>query len=202
MNDVEADRIGLADCAVISAGFPFRGKIEESNGSGVRVVQMRDVGLEEGIAWGRCIEARVELKRESGQLEQGDILFAARGNHHYAIHIESIPSGMHILAAPHFFVIRSLQRIILPAFLSWYLNQESCQRYFARASEGTGTKSIRRAILDQTPVVIPSMQEQRKIIALNTVIRRERLLLQTLIENGEKTLTAIATQLEKEIGQS
>ena len=97
--------INLNQVCDISSGHPFRGRIEESNESNVKVVQMKDVSPDNPIDWSQCLTAELSGRR-ADYLRSGDILFVARGNRNYAVQIGEIPDGLQAVASPHFFVIR------------------------------------------------------------------------------------------------
>lgn len=193
----------LDEVAAISAGYPFRGKIQELQGGGIAVVQMKDVSESGGIKWSGCLETVLPGKREPDWLQPGNILIAARGSRHYAVRVgEDVPDNSRAVAAPHFFVISQLRQDVLPAYLEWLLNQLPCQRYLEQNAEGTLTKSIRRVVLDKTPVAIPSLRQQETILQLASTLRQEQLLAEQLLRNGETLLSSIACDLLQAAGHS
>ncbi len=187
----------LKQIATINAGYPFRGKIPEVPGSAMVAVQMKDVSLTEGIRWSDCLETELTGKREPDYLTTGDILVAARGSHNYAVQVDQAlaTTGKQAVAAPHFFVISLKKKDILPDFLVWLLNQTPTQRYFEQNAEGTLTKSIRRSVLEEAPVVVPPLAKQRAIISMAATLRDEHKLIQKLVSNGERMMNAIAKDL-------
>lgn len=187
----------LKQIATINAGYPFRGKIPEVPGSAMVAVQMKDVSLTEGIRWPDCLETELTGKREPDYLTTGDILVAARGSHNYAVQVDQALAtiGKQAVAAPHFFVISLKKKDILPEFLVWLLNQTPTQRYFEQNAEGTLTKSIRRSVLEDVPVVVPPLAKQRAIISMAATLRDEHKLIQKLVSNGERMMSAIAKDL-------
>ncbi len=189
----------LKQIATINAGYPFRGKIPEVAGSSVVAVQMKDVSLTEGIRWPECLETELTGKREPDYLTADDILVAARGSHNYAISIGQAltTSGKQAVAAPHFFVVRLMKKDILPEFMVWLLNQIPAQRYFEQNAEGTLTKSIRRSVLEQAPIVVPPLARQRAIIAMANTLREEQQLIKQLVNNGERMMNSIANDLHQ-----
>jgi hypothetical protein len=196
--------VKLSAIATINAGYPFRGKIPEVPGSAMVAVQMKDVSLTEGIRWSGCLETELTGKREPDYLTTGDILVAARGRHNYAVQVDQAlaSTGKQAVAAPHFFLVRlkrdSLKKKdILPEFVVWLLNQAPAQRYFEQNAEGTLTKSIRRSVLENAPVVVPPLAKQRAIIAMANTLSDEQRLIQKLVNNGERMMNAIAKDLFK-----
>ena len=193
MNDDKSKN--LSDVAYISVGYPFRGTISEGEGSGMFVVQMKDVSRSQRVDWDSCTETELTGKRKPDWLSTGDILFTSRGRHNYAVIINDLPADKKAVASPHFFVIRSKQENLLPEYLTWLLNKKPCQRYFQRQTEGSFTKNIRRDVLEKTPVIIPSLQEQQTIIRLSKTLHEEQQILKQIIHNGEATMNAIAEKL-------
>ncbi|MDZ4050413.1 MAG: restriction endonuclease subunit S [Limnobacter sp.] len=187
----------LKQIATINAGYPFRGRIPEVKGSDVVAVQMKDVSLTEGILWSGCIETELAGKREPDYLTTGDILLAARGSHNYAVQVDDslLSTGKRAVAAPHFFMISPKRDNILPEFLLWLLNQAPAQRYFEQNAEGTLTKSIRRSVLEDTPVLVPPVEKQQAIVAMANTLREEYKLIQKLISNGERMMNTVAKDL-------
>lgn len=191
----------LKQIAIINAGYPFRGKIPEVTGSAVIAVQMKDVSLTEGIRWSDCLETEPTGKRKPDYLTAGDILIAARGSHNYAVQVDQslASAGKQAVAAPHFFLVRiksgSLKKDILPEFMVWLLNQAPAQRYFEQNAEGSLTKSIRRSVLEETPIVVPPLAKQQAIIAMANTLGEEQRLIQRLVNNGERMMGTIASDL-------
>ncbi len=182
----------LGEISTISAGYPFRGKIPEAPGSGIYAVQMKDVSVAQGINWAGCIETE-PMGRSAAWLEQGDILVAARGNHNYAALVSDAP--VTAVAAPHFFVVRAKGGTLLPEFLVWLLNQRQCQRYFDQNAEGSVTKSIRRSVLEATPIAIPPLDKQQVVMQLVSTLKQEQRALDSLVQSNEALLGSIAADL-------
>lgn len=187
----------LDDIAVIDAGYPFRGKIPETLDSNIVAVQMKDVSVQDGVDWSRCTCTNLTGKRDPDWLRPGDILIAARGSHNYAVHVDERLSSTNFqaVASPHFFIVRVTREGVLPEYLTWLLNQGPCQRYFEQTAEGSVTKSIRRSVLEQTPVAIPPLDKQHVIVRMTKTLAQERRIVEQLLSNGERLMNAIASNL-------
>jgi len=202
---IKISTMKLKQVASIKAGYPFRGKIQaineidpcktNPNYPHALAIQMKNVTLKRGIDWSSCIKTQLMGKRSPAWLQPGDILFTARGSHNYAILIDHSIAKQHAVAAPHFYVIQLQTSEVLPGYLAWLLNQSPCQRYFQREAEGSFAKSIRRQILDNTPIVQPSLSEQKNIIGLIRTLKQEQQIMEKLIDNGERFMHGIANQL-------
>lgn len=191
---IDAIQKSLGDLAEFRVGYPFRGAIEPVAGGSVAVVQMKDVSATEAIKWEVVVRIELAGRREPDWLASGDVLFVARGNHYYAATLEGVPNRS--ICGPHLYHLR-LKRgsAVLPGFLAWQINQPPIQRLLRQAAEGTNQLSIRRAELEALPISVPSMADQEHIVRLAEVAARERALLDQLIRNRERQLSALAFAL-------
>jgi hypothetical protein len=89
----------------------------------------------------------------------------------------------------------------MPEFLAWQLNQQPVQDYFKRNAEGSTSKSIRCAVVENTPIIIPSISRQKTISNPNNAVVSERRLAEQLIENGENLMSRICADLLKEANE-
>ena len=184
----------LLSISQILVGYPFRGVLKEIPETGIRVVQLKDSSLKNGIDWSSCIETELTGKRKPDWLSPSDILFSTRGRNNHAVMVGKTPKGIKAVASPHFFIIKC-EEDILPEYLVWLLNQSPCQRHFRREAEGSSTKIIKRSMLENTPITIPSIQKQKSIIKLANTLKQEKHILTQIIHNGEITMSAIANDL-------
>ena len=185
----------LSNISDISVGYPFRGAMNEVQGTGIYVIQMKNISEKEGLDWSNCIEIQLTGKQKPDYLKAGDILFVSRGSHNYAVTIEMIPDNKKVVASPYIFVIRLNTNRLLPKYLSWLLNQRPCQRHFMREAEGSVTKNIRRNALENTPITIPTLAKQQTIIKLAKQLKQEQHILNQLIHNGDTMMNTIANDL-------
>lgn len=191
-NDAHTSTLG--DVAEIRVGYPFRAAITEVPNGSVRVVQIRDVspaGLRQREA---LMATELEGRKEPDWLLDQDVLFVARGANPYASLLTDPPPRT--VCSPHIYVIRVKHPAqLLPAFLVWQLNQSPAQRYLRQSAEGSHQLSVRRSMLDKTPIQIPSIAWQRAAIALERMAYAERDALQALIKNRETELAILAEHL-------
>lgn len=183
----------LAGLASVSAGYPFRGKIEALPEGRVAVIQMRNANPETGIDWDRL--TRVELPRASAKafLRPGDIILSTRGGRNFPYCIDE--RAEQLVCSPHFFVIRTKRQAILPEFLAWQLNQKPAQDHFAAGATGSYILNLKREVVERLPIVVPPLAEQQRIVELDAAAKAERAILTRLIENRTVEMAAIAKRV-------
>jgi len=166
-------------------------------GSGIRVIQMKDVSSENTILWEGLLETELAGTKKPDWINQGDILFAARGSRNYAVlaNIEDGAEKSRIVSAPHFYRLRVTTNSLLPEFLAWQLNEKPLQTYFSRSAEGSVTKSVRRTILENAEINVPTLEKQQEILRLHRIVQKEKAIYTELITNSEKLMSAVASDL-------
>ena len=191
-NDASLTQLG--HIAEVRLGYPFRGAIPEIPNGAVRVVQVGDLnrtGLKNG---GDLLTTELPGRKPPHWLLDQDVLFVARGTHTYASLITDPPPRT--VCTPHIYVIRVARpERLLPAFLAWQLNQPPAQRYLRQSPEGSHQLSIRRGVLEQTPIRILPLAQQRAAIELDRMAQAERSKLEKLIKNRETELALLAERL-------
>lgn len=192
----DAELMPLAACADVRAGYPFRGPIEDSASGPVRVAQMKDVHLHDGLDWTRAVRTALPGRKKPDWLQAGDLLFVPRGNRFFAACIDAPPGPA--VCGPHLFHLRVRPGAgLLPAFLAWLINQPPWQRQLHAAAEGSSQLSIRIGELEALGIAVPALARQERIIALADAARQERRLLERLQRNREQEMAAIAQLLAR-----
>lgn len=192
-------RATLDQIAEIRAGHPFRGAIKESIDGNGYVIQIRDQDEYGLITWDQVVKAQVVGRKEPEWLVPGDIVFAARGVRNLASVVREddiAKQDAPVICSPHYFQLRINNYAgLLPEFLAWQLNQTDAQRYFQQSAEGSAQVSIRRNILEKTPIMLPSLRKQERMIKLAEIAMRERNIYQQLIELRRLEMDSVARQL-------
>ena len=186
----------LCEIADIRPGHPFRGTITPVSSANTHAVQVRDVNNFGEIETKNLITTELTGRKQPDYLHEGDILFVAKGAKHFSVYVQQIPEKS--VCSPHFFLVR-IQALyaekVLPEFISWQLNQLPAQRYFKNSAEGSLYVSIRRKILEDTPITVPPLVTQQRIVSLHRAAVSEQKVLQQLITNRQQQLNVIATDL-------
>lgn len=183
----------LSQLVEVRPGFPFRSSIIEDAAGDALVVQLKDVSRESGPDWSQLTRTRLSGRKPYPFLQDDDILLPIRGNSYFAVHLAKVPEPT--VAASHFFVLRADKRRILPAFLVWQLNYGPAQEYFRQVRAGSVQQGLRRADVEQIPVVVPPLEQQARFAALAANIRRQQDIFRQQIANADRLLYGLAASL-------
>ncbi|MGC4396852.1 restriction endonuclease subunit S [Hydrogenophaga sp. T2] len=185
----------VKELAEVRAGHAFRGGVPVAERGNARVVQMRDICLDSGVNWAGVAATRLPATARAPEwLQNGDVLFAARGGRNYALCLSDVPERT--LCAQYFFVLRRKSPAVVPEYLAWHINRAPGQRYLMGKAEGTDQLSIRRAVLEDMPVALPDTEQQWLLVNLARAAACERRRLESLIRLREQELDALAHQLQ------
>lgn len=189
----------LSQLVDLKAGYPFRGAVPTVENGNAHVVQMRDIGFDSGVAWPGLTRTSITGRKGPDWLAAGDILFIARGAQNFAVHLDSVPCEA--VCSQYFFQLRVRRpERLLSEFLAWQINSLPVQRYLAANAQGSAQLGISRAMLEAVPIAVPAIATQHRIVAFAMAARREKQLLQTLIENRAHQLDALAIQFHAASG--
>ena len=133
---------------------------------------------------------------EKHLLQNGDIIFAAKGTKNFAALYESLPAGQAgknkpAVASTSFFVIRlneDFQDKVLPEYLTWYLNSALSQNYLKSQAVGSSIVSISKSVIDELELSIPDLDTQKAILIITHLRNAERKLQQQIELLREKQI--------------
>lgn len=177
----------------IQGGHPFRGSIPADPEGNAYALQICDASPEGVVDWAALTRTSLDAHKNIAWLRPGDIVFAARGQNNYALCLDEVP--VPAVCSQYFFLLRIKSSAVLPGFLAWQMNRQPAQRYFAKHAEGSNQIGIRRGVLEALPIVVPTIEQQQRIAALDKAAHEERKALQALIHNRELQLDALAFEL-------
>ena len=179
----------LSKLAKIQSGHHSRGKIEPRDNGSHFILQAKDVdSYRLTYKADTMIRFYPDMSRRDSILKKDDILFMARGIRNYSVLLGEIPDST--LAAAYFFIVRVSNKVILPGYLCWYLNQAPVEQYLSRYSgRGVHMPVVRRSALENIEVPVPTLEIQKKITEMDALIRKEQDLLIRLAEKREELIT-------------
>lgn len=191
---IDANKFELSDLMKVQSGYPFRGSIIESSNGDTLAVQMKNLDPETGVDWSGVTRTSLTGRKQPDWLQRGDILFVAKGDSFYAALVDEPPSPA--VCSPHIFHLQvKMPDSVMSSFLVWQMNQPPFQRQLEMVAEGTSQLSIRRPVLEALRLSIPSIADQRRIVALVDLAHQEHKALNQLICNRKQQLNALADNL-------
>jgi len=166
--------------SIISSGKSFRVKPVHIEQGGCYLIQMKDVSVDGLVSTPLSID--LSSVNPGHLLRRGDLLFVAKGNRNYAFVYDS---DYPAVAISLFFTIRPDVTSLDSGYLAWYINSDLGQKYFEKHRMGASVGNIRKPVLEQMPIVIPEMEQQRKISELATLASQERIITNQYLEKKE-----------------
>jgi hypothetical protein len=187
----------LSKLAKIQSGHHSRGKIEPREDGSHLILQARDVDVHRLTYRSESlIRFNPVMSRTDWILKTGDILFMARGARNFSLLLQQLPNSL--LAAAYFFIVRVSNKVILPGYLCWYLNQYPVEHYLNRHSgRGVHMPVVRRSVLENIEVPVPTLEIQKKIVEMEKLMREEQVLLNKLSEKRKELVTEACLQAVK-----
>ena len=183
----------LTDLVSIRTGY-VRGRFTPDTDGAFAVVEPKHIN-NRGLIETNTIDYAAELDPpDHHQLRVGDVLFVPRGPRHPAAQVQrGHVNGplRRAVASSQLYILRTDDRL-LPAYLTWYLNQEQAQSYFQTFGRGATIASINQQILRELPLPVPSRARQARIVQIAQLADKETRLAQQL---QQKRATLIQTLL-------
>jgi restriction endonuclease S subunit len=181
----------LKNIANLSTGYSFRSRLQPSIGSGIKIIQMKDLD-DEIVCFDDLTKVDNVKPKKKHFVQKGDIIFRSRGQKTTAAIIDDIPESV-VVAGPLIY-IRITSKAILPEYLLYYINQPKSQSYFASRSKGTLIKMLNKQDIGDFEVYIPDLKRQKSIIQICKMMNREKEILSLIWQKRESYLYKILTK--------
>ncbi|MGV8019293.1 MAG: restriction endonuclease subunit S [Ignavibacteria bacterium] len=163
--------IRLSELATIFSGFNYNKSQFTDTKNGIPFLQGKDIP-DDSLSLDNAYWLKEEFVNFRKLLVDGDILFSAKGNRNFAyMYKDSVGKAV---ASSTFLIIRSDNKLIIPEYLSWFLNGKIAQDYFKSESKGTFIPSINKSQLGEINIPVPPPEIQRKIITIHNLRKKEK----------------------------
>lgn len=120
-------------------------------------------------------QLKVDGKTTKHILQEGDILFAAKGTNNFGVVYKEVYGKA--VASSSFIVVRIQQEVqsrILPAYLAWFLSNTPAIRDFHRKQLGTTIPSISIKKLSEILIQIPPIEKQKLIVNIQELRNKQK----------------------------
>jgi restriction endonuclease S subunit len=111
---------------------------------------------------------------EKHLLNDGDIIFAAKGSKNFAALFES--KNGQCVASSTFLVIRlndEFRSGILSEYIVWFINHPGTQEWLKAKARGSSIPSISKIDLQELEIVIPPIEKQKAIVIIDSLQKKE-----------------------------
>jgi restriction endonuclease S subunit len=187
------DVLLLEEIFEIKTGYPLRAGAEYDPNGNLLLVQMKDADALRGVHWSNAITIKSQGRKMPDLLQEDDILFIGRGSRFFAVHVSAPPRNS--VASPHFYVLRIKKKgTINIHFVVWLLNSNLAQKFYTTHVEGSGLPYISKKTLAMLPIAVPDRETQESIVITEHCWKRQRRLLEELIEKKERLIEHILEQ--------
>jgi restriction endonuclease S subunit len=160
---------------------------------------MKDVDKETGVKLESLY--RIHLKGRTGPrlIRKGDLLFVSRvfrGSLPYSVLVNTgLPN---LVAAPTFHILSVNEKRVRTEYLHWFINSEiHGGRFFKQNAMGSSVLNIPKNVLSEMEIILPSLQEQDRFIKLIQAARREKEIMQTLVQKRRAFMDGILNKFSE-----
>lgn len=185
----------IKDFASVQMGYSFRSRLESVEAGDVSVIQMKDLLDNNTVSCNDLLRIDMDSVKEHHLVRKGDLVFRSRGQVTTTAIVLEDP-GKAIVAAP-LLRIRVSMLEVLPEYLNWYISQSDAQIFLTSRAGGTAQKMIGKETIEDMEIPLPTLEKQKHIIELASLVAKEKELLQTIAEKRGQFITAILMQVAK-----
>jgi hypothetical protein len=182
----------LKDIADFGIGYQFRGKVKPDPTGAVRVVQIKDIDDELRIRVADLVSVNVE-RPEPYLTQRGDVLFLSRGHRLYAVVVPEVMPNT--IATGYFFILRPKDRLVVPEYLAWSMNEPAFQESLRPYLRGSHMPMVSRADVEDLRIHLPPLDVQQRILTLNHLLGEERRLSTAIQERRTLVVQAVSRKL-------
>lgn len=162
----------LRNIASLHTGHTIRSRQEIDPDGDCVFIQVKDWEALEETASANSVSARIFSKDlpDVQFLKNEDILIISKGTNNRAfLYTSQFPKAV---AASFFTIVRLKSKAVSPAYLVWFLNSPQAQAFFTANRAGTTTLNLSKQALEELPVPIPTLENQKKITRLADTHKR------------------------------
>ncbi|HPQ88380.1 MAG TPA: restriction endonuclease subunit S [Gammaproteobacteria bacterium] len=186
----------IKDIATIQTGYSFRSRLETIEDGIVSVIQMKDLMDDNIVSCDDLVKIDLDAVKEHHFAQRGDLVFRSRGHVTTSAVLLEDP-GKAIVAAPLLRIRVTKPEKVLPEYLNWYISQRDAQIFLTSRTDGSVQKMINKQAIEELEVALPSLEKQKNIVELATLIAREQTLLRTLADKREQYISTVLMQFAK-----
>lgn len=182
-------KISIAGIGRVRSGIAFREAIRHIEGAPIGVVQAGDIGADGLINPAELLRvSAIPMQGELPTLASGEVLLQSRGQTYRA---GAVPPHEGRMVATASILVITPGPSIRPDYLAYYLNDPITQAELRTRATGATIANLKRSALEELEVLVPSLEDQEKIVALGEVLRQQSRIEARLTELRRTQLRAL-----------
>jgi len=185
----------IKDIATVQIGYHFTRKIIPDPEGSFQVIQMKDIDDRNQLDITGIIRIGPDKDVSRYLIKKGDVLFVSRGSNNCAVTIDKDLNNT--IPVSSFYIVRLKSDALLSAYLAWYINQLTAQRYLEKNLKGSYISMIGKDDFQNLLIEIPPRSLQEAVIELDALQKREKLLLHKIAYKREHLIQAISMKAIK-----
>lgn len=151
----------LNEIAEIILGYTFRNSLKLQEDGNAFVVQARNVSEDIIIKNDDLLKINLENNRAKSFAQNNDVVLASRGIFKTSV-VKS--NSNNLIASASVYLLRLKTTKVIPEYLSIYLNSDFVQKKINEKITGAVIKSLLKKDVAEIEVIVPGLEDQKKII--------------------------------------
>lgn len=182
-------KLPLSAIASVRAGIAFREAIRHVEGAPIAIVQAGDIGVDGQIEPAKLLRlTSVPVQGALPTLAPGDVLLQSRGQSYRA---GLVPPHDGPMVATASVLVITAGPAVRPGYLVHFLNDPATQVELRARATGATIANLKRSEVEQLAVLVPSLEDQEKIVALGETLRQQSRIEARLAELRRTQLRAL-----------
>lgn len=195
--DGELMKIKVKELATVQMGYSFRSRLESAEDGNVAVIQMKDLQDDNTVDCRDLAMVGMDDVKKHHLALRGDLIFRTRGLLTTSAILLEDP-GQAVVAAPLLRIRVIEPQAVLPEYLNWYIGQRDAQVFLTSRARGTAQRMIDKQAIEELEIALPTLEKQKAIVELASLIAREQALLHLVAERREQYISTVLMRLAKE----
>ena len=179
--------VNIKNIAEVISGYTFRDSIKEDRESELYVLQAKNIKDDILINEDSLIQTKCYTSHTNAFAQDGDVVISTRGTFRTAV----LRSTKRIIASSSVYLLRLKgDGLIMPEFLTIYMNSAFGQKDISQVVTGAAIKLILRNDLESINIPVLPRTQQEKMVALYKNIKQQEDLLKRRNELHKNIMNA------------
>lgn len=153
----------LNEIAEIILGYTFRNSLSSQEDGNTFVVQARNISEYLSVKSEDLLKIHLENNRAKSFAKNNDVVLSSRGIFKSSV-IKA--DSDNLIASASVYLLRLKTAEVIPEYLAIFLNSEDTQKKIQEKITGAVIKTLLKKEVGEIEIVIPNLDDQKKIVAI------------------------------------